>query len=130
MATYGAGKPVIAVHIEYDAVPSASQTPGLAKRREIVKGAPGHAEGHNTNAAVWIGAAYAIKEAIDKHNLKGTIKLFSAPAEEQLVSRPFFVRTGISKMSMPPFIPRGRRAFNQLWITAICDHVRRIWIFR
>jgi len=97
MATYGSGKPVIAVHIEYDAVPSGSQAPGVTERREIVKGAPGHAEGHNTNAAVWIGAAYAIKEAIDKHNLKGTIKLFSAPAEEQLVSRPFFVRDGYFK---------------------------------
>lgn len=97
LATYGSGKPVIAVHIEYDAIPSVSQVPGVTERREIVKGAPGHAEGHNTNAAVWIGAAFAVKEAIDKHNLKGTIKLFSAPAEEQLVSRPFFVRDGYFK---------------------------------
>ncbi|MEI9479431.1 MAG: amidohydrolase [Deltaproteobacteria bacterium] len=97
MATYVSGKPVIAVHIEYDAVPSGSQTSGVTERREIVKGAPGHAEGHNTNAAVWIGAAYAVKEAIDKHNLKGTVKLFSAPGEEQLVSRPFFVRDGYFK---------------------------------
>ncbi len=97
MATYGSGKPVIAVHIEYDAVPSGSQAIGVTERKEVVKGAPGHAEGHNTNAAVWIGAAYAVKEAIDKHKLQGTIKLFSAPAEEQLVSRPFFVRDGYFK---------------------------------
>ena len=97
MATYGSGEPVIAVHMEYDAIPSVSQTPGVVERREIVKGAPGHAEGHNTNAAVWIGAAFAVKEAIDKRSLRGTIKLFSAPAEEQLVSRPFFVRDGYFK---------------------------------
>jgi aminobenzoyl-glutamate utilization protein B len=97
MATYGSGKPVIAVHVEYDAIPGVSQVPGIAERREVVKGAPGHAEGHNANAALWIGAAFAVKEAIDKHNLKGTIKLFSAPAEEQLVSRPFFVRDGYFK---------------------------------
>jgi aminobenzoyl-glutamate utilization protein B len=59
-----------------------------------VPGAPGHAEGHNTNAAVWIGAAFAIKETIDRHDLSGTIKLFSAPAEEQVISRPYFVRDG------------------------------------
>jgi aminobenzoyl-glutamate utilization protein B len=97
MATYGSGKPVIAVHIEYDAVPSGSQTAGVVERKEIVPGAPGHAEGHNTNAAAWMGAAFAIKEAIDKHQLQGMVKLFTAPAEEQLVSRPFFVRDGYFK---------------------------------
>ncbi len=81
MATYGSGKPVIAVHIEYDAVPSGSQEAGALERKEVVSGAPGHAEGHNTNAAAWMGAAFAVKEAIDKHKLKGTVKFFSAPAE-------------------------------------------------
>lgn len=94
LATYGSGKPVIAIHVEYDALPAGSQAAGVAERQEIVKGAPGHAEGHNTNAALWIGAAYAIKEAIDKSHLNGTIKLFSAPAEEQGISRPYFVRDG------------------------------------
>jgi aminobenzoyl-glutamate utilization protein B len=94
LATYGSGRPVIAIHVEYDAVPNGSQVPGVTVRDEVVAGAPGHAEGHNTNAAVWIGAAFAIKEAIDEHNLTGTIKLFSAPAEEQIISRPYFVRDG------------------------------------
>jgi aminobenzoyl-glutamate utilization protein B len=97
MATYGSGKPVIAIHVEYDAVPMGSQVSGVTERQEIVKGGPGHAEGHNTNAAVWVGAAFAIKEAMEKHNLAGTIKLFSAPAEEQVISRPYFVRDGYLK---------------------------------
>ncbi len=97
MATYGSGRPVIAVHVEYDAVPSGSQTPGATDRQEVVKGAPGHAEGHNTNAALWIGAAYAVKQAMDAHHLAGTIKLLSAPAEEQGISRPYFVRDGYLK---------------------------------
>jgi aminobenzoyl-glutamate utilization protein B len=97
MATYGSGKPVVAVHVEYDALPAGSQEAGVTERREVVKGGPGHAEGHNTNAALWIGAAFGVKEAIDKHGLKGTIKLFSAPAEEQGISRPYFVRDGYFK---------------------------------
>ena len=97
MATYGSGKPIIAVHAEYDALPSGSQAPGSIDRKELVPGAPGHAEGHNTNAAVLIGTAFAIKEAMDKHRIKGRVKLFGAPAEEQLVSRPFFVRDGFFK---------------------------------
>jgi len=94
LATYGTGRPVIAVHVEYDAVPSGSQAAGATERQEVVAGAPGHAEGHNTNAAVWIGAAFAVKQAIDAHRLTGTVKLFSAPAEEQGISRPYFVRDG------------------------------------
>ena len=97
LASYGSGKPVIAVHVEYDALPAGSQEAGVTERREVVKGAPGHAEGHNTNAALWVGAAFAIKEAIDRHKLQGTIKLFSAPAEEQGISRPYFVRDGYFK---------------------------------
>ena len=94
LATYGTGSPVVAIHVEYDAVPNGSQAPGVTERQEIVAGGPGHAEGHNTNAAVWIGAAFAIKEAMETHDLPGTIKLFSAPAEEQIISRPYFVRDG------------------------------------
>jgi aminobenzoyl-glutamate utilization protein B len=97
LATYGSGKPVIAIHVEYDALPSGSQAAGVTERQEVVKGGPGHAEGHNTNAALWIGAAFGIKQAIDQHHLSGTIKLFSAPAEEQGISRPYFVRDGYFK---------------------------------
>ncbi len=97
LATYGSGKPVLAVHVEYDAVPSGSQAAGVTERQEVVKGAPGHAEGHNTNAALWIGAAFAVKQAIDQHRLPGTIKLITAPAEEQGNSRPLFVRDGYFK---------------------------------
>ena len=31
---------------------------------------------------------------MEKFGLKGTLKVFGAPAEEQLVSRPYFVRDG------------------------------------
>jgi aminobenzoyl-glutamate utilization protein B len=106
LATYGSGRPVIAVHTEYDAVPSGSQMAGVTgARKEIVPGAPGHAEGHNTNAAAMLGAAFAVKEAIDKHKLPGTVKFFTAPAEEQLVSRPFFVRDGYFKDADVSFHP-------------------------
>ena len=63
----------------------------------IVDGAPGHTEGHNVNGAVMIGAAVAIKQAMECFGLKGTLKVFGAPGEEQLVSRPYFVRDGYFK---------------------------------
>jgi len=93
-ATYGAGRPVIAMHTEYDANPDNSQAAGVAEPRAIVEGAPGHCEGHNVNAAVLVAGALAAARAIDRFGLKGTLKVFGAPAEEQLVSRPYYVRDG------------------------------------
>ncbi len=94
MATYGSGQPVIAFHTEFDATPASSQAPGVPEPKPIIEGAPGHSEGHNVNGAVMIGAAFAVKKAMDEFGLKGTLKIFGAPAEEQVVSRPYFVRDG------------------------------------
>jgi aminobenzoyl-glutamate utilization protein B len=93
-ATCGSGAPVIAIHSEYDANPDNSQVSGVAEQRPIVEGAPGHCEGHNANAAVLVASALAAKAAIDRFGLKGTLKVFGAPAEEQLISRPYYVRDG------------------------------------
>jgi aminobenzoyl-glutamate utilization protein B len=93
-ATCGSGEPVVAIHTEYDANPDNSQASGVAEQRPIVEGAPGHCEGHNTNGAVLVAAALAVKAALDKFGLDGTLKVFGAPAEEQLISRPYYVRDG------------------------------------
>jgi aminobenzoyl-glutamate utilization protein B len=93
-ATYGSGEPVIAIHTEYDANPDNSQKPGVVEMSAIVEGAPGHCEGHNTNGTVLVAGALAAREAMEKFGLKGTLKVFGAPAEEQLISRPYFVRDG------------------------------------
>ena len=97
MATYGSGRPVIAIHTEYDTTPGNSQTPGVPEHKPLVEGAPGHAEGHNVNAAVMVGAAFAIKKTMDEFKLPGTLKIFGAPAEELLIPRPYFVRDGYFK---------------------------------
>ena len=94
LATYGSGGPVIALHTEYDANPENSQKSGVAHREEILVGAPGHCEGHNVNGAVLVAAAIAIKRAMQENGLAGTLKVFGAPAEEQILSRPYFVRDG------------------------------------
>ena len=94
MASWGSGAPVIAINTEYDANPDNSQAPGVAEKREIEPGAPGHCEGHNVNAAVMVAAGLALRHAMERSGIEGTLRLFGAPAEEQLLSRPFFVRDG------------------------------------
>src|SRR5262245_7507230 len=93
-ARFGSGHPVIAIHTEYDSNPDNSQAAGIAEHTAIVEGAPGHCEGHNVNAAVLVASALAVRSAMAEFGLGGTLKVFGAPAEEQLVSRPYFVRDG------------------------------------
>ena len=96
-ATWGSGKPVIAIATEMDALPEGSQTPGSIPRKPLVEGAPGHMEGHNLMAAAAVGAAHAVKKAMEQFKLPGTVVVSIGPAEEQLMSRPYLVRDGYFK---------------------------------
>ena len=96
-ATWGSGKPVIAIATEMDALPEGSQTPASIPRKPLVEGAPGHMEGHNLMAASAVGAAHAVKKAMEQFKIPGTIVLSIGPAEEQLMSRPYLVRDGYFK---------------------------------
>jgi aminobenzoyl-glutamate utilization protein B len=96
-AHWGTGKPQIVVVSEIDALPGGSQTPGSIERKPLVVGAPGHMEGHNTHAGVSIGAAYAVKQAMQRYNIPGSVAISLGPAEEQLISRPYLVRAGLFK---------------------------------
>ena len=49
-ATWGSGKPVIALGSDIDGIPQSSQKPGVAYHDPLIEGAPGHGEGHNTGS--------------------------------------------------------------------------------
>jgi aminobenzoyl-glutamate utilization protein B len=94
-AHWGTGKPQIVIVSEIDALPGGSQAPLSIDHKPLVSGAPGHMEGHNTHAGVAIGAAYAVKQAMQRFNIPGSVAISFGPAEEQIVSRPFLVRAGL-----------------------------------
>lgn len=96
-AEYGSGRPKIAIVTEVDALPGGSQTPGTYERKPLVKDGPGHMEGHNTHGGVASAAAFAVKQAMQRTNMPGTVAISFGPAEEQLVSRPYLVRAGYFK---------------------------------
>ncbi|MGQ0773867.1 MAG: M20 family metallopeptidase [Pseudonocardiales bacterium] len=75
-ATYGAGKMIIGLCAEYDALP------------EI-----GHACGHNIIAAASTGAALALREIADRFDL--TIKLVGTPAEESGGGKVLLLERGV-----------------------------------
>ncbi len=96
-AKWGSGKPYIVVETEIDALPGGSQTPGDFTHQPLVPGAPGHMEGHNTHGAVATAAAYAVKQTMERYHLPGTVAVNFGPAEEEIASRPFIVRSGAFK---------------------------------
>ncbi|RLE96171.1 MAG: amidohydrolase [Thermoprotei archaeon] len=94
VATWGSGKPVIGIMGEYDALPGLSQK--VVPRREPLKpGAPGHGCGHNIHGTSGMAAAIAVKVAMEKHGLEGTVKFFGCPAEENFSGKVFMVRDGV-----------------------------------
>lgn len=97
VATWGSGRPVIALGSDLDAIPKASQKPGVAYRDPLVEGAPGHGEGHNSGQAVNIAAALAVKKILEREKLPGTIRLWPGVAEELLGGKAYLVRAGVFK---------------------------------
>src|SRR3954462_2286875 len=71
MATWGSGKPVIALGSDIDCIPQASQKPGVAWHEPMIEGAPGHGEGHNSGQAVNITAALGVKKIMEREHLSG-----------------------------------------------------------
>jgi aminobenzoyl-glutamate utilization protein B len=96
-ATWGSGKPFIAVGSDIDDIPKASQKPGVAYHDPIVEGAPGHGEGHNSGMPLNITAVLALKKIMEREKIPGTIMLWPGVAEEQLGSKAFYIRDGVFK---------------------------------
>jgi aminobenzoyl-glutamate utilization protein B len=97
MATWGSGKPVIALGSDIDCIPQASQKPGVAYHDPIIQGAPGHGEGHNSGEPLNFLAAVAVKRAMEREHLPGTIRMWPGVAEEQLATKAYYVRAGAFK---------------------------------
>jgi aminobenzoyl-glutamate utilization protein B len=97
VATWGSGKPLIAVGSDIDCIPKASQKPGVAYKDPIVDGAPGHGEGHNSGQALNIVAVLAVKKLMEREKIPGTLMLWPGVAEELVGTKAFYVRDGYFK---------------------------------
>ena len=97
IATWGTGKPVIALGSDVDCIPKASQKPGVAYHDPLVAGAPGHGEGHNSGQALNIISALAVKKIMERDKIPGTLMLWPGVAEELVGAKAYFVRDGYFK---------------------------------
>jgi aminobenzoyl-glutamate utilization protein B len=97
MASWGTGKPVLALGSDIDGIPQASQKPGVAYHDPLIEGAPGHGEGHNSGEPLNVTAAIAVKKIMEREKLPGTIRIWSGTAEELVGTKAYFVRAGLFK---------------------------------
>lgn len=94
VASYGAGKPVIGILAEYDALPGVSQqaVPEPMPREDIFNG---HACGHHLFGTASSAAAVSVKSWLETNKVKGTIRVFGTPAEEGGSGKVYMVRAGL-----------------------------------
>lgn len=97
VATWGSGRPVLAVGSDVDGLAGTSQKPGIPERAPYIENGPGHGEGHNTGIPLSITAAIAVKKIMEREKLAGTIKVWPGIAEELLGGKAQYVRAGVFK---------------------------------
>lgn len=80
--SFGAGRPVIGILGEFDALSSLSQQSGAAALQSVTPGGNGHGCGHNLLGAGSLAAAAALKEYLAMSGKPGTVVFFGCPGEE------------------------------------------------
>ena len=93
IASYGSGKPVIAVLGEYDALPGLSQK--AVAHKESNGGVAGHACGHHLFGTASAAAAISIKHYLENTGTSGTIRFYGCPAEEGGSGKVYLTRAGL-----------------------------------
>jgi aminobenzoyl-glutamate utilization protein B len=93
VAEFGSGQPIIGILAEYDALPGLSQKVS-PERDPVTAEAPGHGCGHSGLGTGALGAALAVKAAMEKHKLPGTVRLYGTPAEETLIGKVYMSLAG------------------------------------
>ena len=94
IASWGQGKPVIAILGEFDALPGLSQE-DVPEKKARVTGAPGHGCGHNLFGVASAFAAITVKDYLAEKKLPGTVRFYGTPAEEGGGGKIYMARAGV-----------------------------------
>jgi len=97
VATYRNGKgPTVATYAEYDAVPGQCQAAATREqpRAGLSRHAAGHTDPHSALGISALGGALATKAAMEKLDIRGTLKFFGEPAEKLRASKPAHAAKG------------------------------------
>jgi len=93
-AEFGSGKPVIGILGEYDALPGLSQE-ATGERKPIPGKKAGHGCGHHLFGTASAAAAISVKNWMAANKIKGTIRFYGTPAEENGSGKVYMVQAGL-----------------------------------
>lgn len=96
VATWGAGKPVVGILAEYDALPGLSQQ-AVPEKVAVPSRDSGHGCGHHLFGTASVAAAIALKKQLEASGKPATVKVFGTPAEEGGSGKVYMVRDGLFK---------------------------------
>lgn len=94
IAARGAGRPVIGILAEFDALPGLSQAV-VPRRQPVVPDGAGHACGHHLFGSASATAGIAVAEWLSATSTTGTIRIYGTPAEEGGSGKVYMVRAGL-----------------------------------
>lgn len=94
IASFGSGKPVIAIVGEFDALPGLSQK-AMPTKDPVTVGGAGHACGHHLFGTASTAAAIAVKQWLEANKGAGTIRFYGTPAEEGGSGKVYMVKAGL-----------------------------------
>jgi len=94
VASWGTGKPVVAILAEFDALPGLSQDT-VPERRPLLAGGAGHACGHHLFGTASTAAGIAVKTWLAATGRSGTVRVYGTPAEEGGGGKIYLLRAGV-----------------------------------
>lgn len=93
IAEYGSGRPIIGILAEYDALPDLSQQISPEKKPAAER-STGHGCGHSALGTAAVGAALALRDAMEAQGTGGTIRVYGTPAEETVIGKVYMTLAG------------------------------------
>ncbi len=94
IASYGSGKPVVAILAEFDALPGLSQA-AVPRRAPLEELGAGHGCGHHLFGVGSMAAGMAVKNWLAETGTAGTVRVYGTPAEEGGGGKVYMVKAGL-----------------------------------
>jgi aminobenzoyl-glutamate utilization protein B len=94
VASYGSGQPILGILAEFDALPGLSQA-AVPRQEARPETSWGHGCGHHLFGVASAAAGIAVARAIERGELRGTVRVYGTPAEEGGGAKLFMVRAGL-----------------------------------
>jgi len=129
IASFGSGKPVVALLGEFDALAGLSQKAHCATQQSESPGANGHGCGHNLLGTAALAGAVAVKGWLEQNGGGGTVRFYGCPGEEGGSGKTFMVREGLFD-DVDAAVTWHPEAFAGMFNVSTLANIQAAWRFR